>query len=190
MTYESQLQKLRIHYRKFGNLPTYDRMREIFGCKSKSTAYYAINRLVASGFLRRNKQRLMPGPNFEEMAFFHSVKAGFPGPAEEEANDRMSLDRYLVEQPNSTVFVRVKGESMRGAGILNGDIAIVERRAEASIGQTIVVNLEGQLALKTLKKQGNHFFLESAHPDYPSLPLEDCVTSDMVGVVKGVVRKY
>lgn len=189
MTYESQLQKLRIHYRKFGNLPTYEKMREIFGCKSKSTAFYTINRLIASGFLRRNKQKLMPGPNFEEMSFFNSVKAGFPGPAEEEANDHMSLDRYLVEQPNSTVFVRVKGESMKNAGILNGDIAIVERSAEARLGQMIVVNLEGELAVKILKKQGNHFFLESANPKYPSLPLEDYVTNNMVGVVKGIARK-
>lgn len=73
MTYESQLQKLRIHYRKYGNLPTYDRMREIFGCKSKSTAYYAINRLITAGFLKRRKQHLIPGPKFNEMSFFNRV---------------------------------------------------------------------------------------------------------------------
>lgn len=190
MTYESQLQKLRIHYRKYGNLPTYDRMREIFGCKSRSTAYYTVNRLIAAGFLRRNKQHLIPGPKFDEMSFFNSVKAGFPGPAEEEANDRMSLDSYLVDHPNSTVFVRVKGDSMSGAGILNGDIAVVQRSSEVGLGQTIVVNLEGELVIKRLGRQGNNFFLESANPDYPSLPLEDHVSSDMVGVVRGVVRKY
>ncbi len=190
MTYESQLQKLRIHYRKYGNLPTYDRMREIFGCKSKSTAYYAVNRLIAAGFLKRRKQHLIPGPKFEEMSFFNSVKAGFPGPAEEEANDRMSLDAYLVDHPNSTVFVRVKGDSMIGMGILHGDIAIVQRSSEMSLGQTVVVNLEGEMVIKTLRKQDNRFFLESAHPEFPSLPLEDYVASDMVGVVRGVVRKY
>jgi len=190
MTYESQLQKLRIHYRKFGNLPTYDKMREIFGCKSKSTAYYTVNRLIAAGFLRRRKQHLIPGPHFEEMSFFNSVKAGFPGPAEEEASDQMSLDQYLIDQPSSTVFVRVKGDSMVGAGILNGDIAVVERCSEMRLGQTVVVNLEGELVIKTLSKQGHYFFLESAHPDYPALPLEDYLTSDMVGVVRGVVRKY
>ena len=189
MTYESQLQKLRIHYRKYGNLPTYDKMRDIFGCKSKSTAYYAINRLIAAGFLRRRKQQLIPGPRFDEMSFFNSVRAGFPGPAEEEANDRMSLDRYLVDQPNSTVFIRVKGDSMKGAGILNGDIVVVQRGSEAHLGQTVVVNVEGEYTIKILKKQGNRLFLEPANPAYPSVPLEDYVTHGMVGVVKGVVRK-
>lgn len=189
MTYESQLQKLRIHYRKYGNLPTYDRMREIFGCKSKSTAYYAINRLISAGFLQRRKQQLIPGPRFDEMAFFNSVKAGFPGPAEEEANDNMSLDRYLVDNPSSTLFVRVKGDSMNQAGILNGDIVVVERSSDAHLGQAVVVNVEGDFTVKILRKQGNRFFLEPANPSYPSIPLEDFVTHGMVGVVKGVVRK-
>ena len=189
MTYESQLQKLRIHYRKFGNLPTYDRMREIFNCKSRSTAYYTVNRLIEADFLKRQKQRLIPGPKFDEMSFFHSVKAGFPSPAEEKASDRMSLDQYLIDQPGRTVFMRVKGDSMKGAGILNGDIAVVERRSDMCLGQTVVVNLEGEMVIKKLGRQGDTFFLESANSDYPDLPLKDYMASDMVGVVKAVVRK-
>ena len=189
MTYESQLQKLRIHYRKFGNLPTYDRMREIFSCKSKSTAYYTVNRLIAAGFLKRRKQQLVPGPKFHEMSFFNSVKAGFPDSAESERGNRMSLDQYLVDQPNNTIFMRVKGDSMTGAGILDGDIAIVQRSSKVSLGQTIALNLEGELVIRIIGRKGNHFFLESANPEYPHLTLEDYISSGMLGVVKGVVRK-
>jgi len=171
MTYESQLQKLRIHYRKFGNLPTYDRMREIFNCKSRSTAYYTVNRLIDAGFLKRRKQKLIPGPRFEEMHFFNSVKAGFPSPAEEEANDRMSLDQYLVDQPNSTFFMRVKGNHMHHAGILDGDIAVVKRSLDAQANQVVVVNREGQIRIK-------------------NLVLNDHVESELVGVVTGIARKY
>ena len=66
MTYESQLQKLRNHYQQFGNLPTYDKMRQIFGCKSKSTAFYTVNRLITAGFLQRSKSQLLPGRRFNE----------------------------------------------------------------------------------------------------------------------------
>jgi repressor LexA len=170
MTYESQLQKLRLHYRKYGNLPTYDRMREIFGCKSKSTAYYAVNRLIAAGFLRRRKQQLIPGPKFDEMSFFNSVKAGFPGPAEEEANDRMNLDDYLVDQPNSTFFMRVKGDHMQHAGILNGDIAIVRRSLDAHANQVVVLSCEGEVTIK-------------------NLALSDYVGNELLGVVTGIARK-
>lgn len=171
MTYESQLQKLRIHYRKYGNLPTYDKMREIFGCKSKSTAYYAINRLITAGFLKRRKQQLIPGPKFEEMSFFNSVKAGFPGPAEEEANDKMNLDTYLVDQPNSTFFLRVKGDHMKHAGILDGDIAIVRRSLDAQANQVVVLSRGGEIKIK-------------------NLVLNDYVESELMGVVTGIARRY
>lgn len=189
MTYESQLQKLRLHYREFKKLPTYEEMREIFGCKSKSTAYYAINKLVSAGYLKKVKNKLVPGKYFMSLPYYKSVRAGFPSPAEEEANDRMSLDAYLINQPNNTFFVKVKGDSMDQAGILDGDIVIVERTGSAHLNQTVVVSVEGQLLVKILKKIGTQFFLESANPHYPDLPLEDYVHQGMVGVVKGVVRK-
>lgn len=189
MTYESQLQKLRLHYRDYKKLPTYEEMREIFGCKSKSTAYYTINRLIRAGFLKKVKSRLVPGKHFSSLPYYKSVRAGFPSPAEEEGNDRMSLDEYLVDQPNSTFFLKVKGDSMDGAGILEGDIVIVQRTSDAYLNQTVVVSVEGQLVVKMLRKTSNQFILESANPNYPDLPLEDYVHHGMVGVVKGVVRK-
>lgn len=190
MTYESQLQKLRSYYYRNGDLPTYDEMRQLFLYKSKSTAYYAINKLVSAGFLRRKKHRLMPGRNFEGMPFFKSVKAGFPGPAEEEANDRLSLDQFLIDKPNSTMLIQVKGDSMIDAGILDKDIVIVERTQNATPGQIVVVNLEGEFTVKTLRKTGRRLFLDPANPNYPSLPLDGYAEHSLIGVVRGVVRKY
>lgn len=189
MTYESQLQKLRLHYRDYKKLPTYEEMRNIFGCKSKSTAYYAINKLITAGFLKKVKNRLVPGKNFMTLPYYKSVRAGFPSPAEEEGNDRISLDDYLIDQPNSTFFLKVKGDSMDQAGILEGDIVIVQRSSDVHLNQTVVVSIEGQLIIKTLRKIDQRFFLESANPNYPDLPLEDYVHQGMMGVVKGVVRK-
>jgi len=146
-------------------------MRSVFNCKSKSTVYYTVNKLIRAGFLKRNKHQLIPGPRFEEMSFFNSVKAGFPGPAEEEANDRMSLDQYLVDQPNSTFFVRVRGEHMNHAGILDGDIAIVRRSLDARAGQVVVLSKEGETNIK-------------------NLTLSDYVDHELMGVVTGLARKY
>ncbi len=189
MTYDSQLQKLRLYYKEHQKLPTYEDMRHLFGCKSKSTAFYAINKLVSAGFLKKKGQKLIPGPHFMSLPYYKSVRAGFPSPAEEEASDRMSLDEYLIDQPNSTFFLKVKEDSMSQAGIFAGDIVIVERSKGAYLNQMVVVNLEGQMVVKTLKQAQGQFILESAHPDYPNLPLEDYIHHGMMGVVKGVVRK-
>ncbi len=189
MIYESQLQKLRLFYRENKELPTYDAMRQLFGCKSKSTAYYTINKLVTAGYLKKKNQKLIPGRKFMSLPHYRSVQAGFPSPAEEEASDQMSLDDYLVDQPHSTFFLKMKGDSMSQAGIFDGDIVIVQRSTGAYLNDTVVVSLEGQMLVKTLKKSNGQFILESAHPDYPDLPLEDYVHQGMMGVVKGVVRK-
>ncbi len=100
------------------------------------------------------------------------MKAGFAGPAEEEANDQMSLEAYLVDQPNSTFFVRVKGDHMHHVGILNGDIAITQRKAEVSPGQTVVMNEEGDIKLKTFVAFDEHG------------------NDELLGVVTGIARKY
>ena len=105
------------------------------------------------------------------MSFFNSVRAGFPGPAEEEANDRMSLDNYLVDQPNSTFFIRIKGNDMKHAGILEGDIAIVRRSLDAHADQVVALNRAGEVKIK-------------------NLVLNDYVESELMGVVTGIARRY
>lgn len=190
MLLDFQLERLRSYYRKNGNLPTYDEMRNLFRYKSKSTVYYKVNRMIRNGVLRRKNHKLLPGRRFMENPYFQSVRAGFPSPAEEEANDRISLDQLLIDKPNSTLLIRVKGESMIGLGIMPGDIVVVERTPDAKPGQIVVVNLEGEFTVKTLRQKEGALYLESAHPDYPTFPMAAYTHHALVGVVQGVARKY
>ncbi len=190
MLIESQISKLRKHYRKSGSLPTYDQLCEVLGYKSKSTVYYLANHLIRLGVLRRKDHKLFPGPNFQSIPFFRSVRAGFPGPAEEGANDRLSLDQFLIDKPLSTLLIRVKGDSMAEAGVLAGDIAIVERSGNAKPGDMVVVRLEGEFAVKTLCRKGGELMLESANPNYPAIPMKGYAEYSLIGIVRGIVRKH
>lgn len=190
MLIETQVEKLRSHYRKCGTLPTYDEMKNIFSYKSKSTIYYLMNRLVREGILRRKDHKLLPGKNFRGFPYFQSVRAGVPGPAEEEANDHLSLDQFLIDKPLSTILIRVRGDSMIGAGILPGDITIVERTGNAKPGDMVVVNLEGEFTVKTLRREGDALYLDPSNPNYPSIPMAGYAEHSLVGVVRGVVRKF
>ncbi len=190
MLIQSQLEKLRSYYRKTGTLPTYAEMQEVLGYKSKSSGYYLVNKMVQYGFLRRKNHKILPGRNFTGLPYYQSVKAGFPSPAEEEANDRLSLDKFLVDKPNSTILIRVKGDSMTGAGIMEGDIVIVERTGGAGSGDIVVANLEGEFTVKTLIRKNGRLYLEPANANYPVLDLESFPSHSLVGVVKGVARKY
>jgi len=190
MLLENQISKLRSYYRQHGQLPHYDGLRDLFRYKSKSTAYYLINHLIHLGVLERRDHKLFPGRNFSGMPYYQSVRAGFPGPAEEEANDRLSIDQFLIDKPLSTLLIRVKGDSMIGAGVLSGDIAVVERSGSAKPGDMVVVNLEVEFTVKTLRREGGELILEPANPNYPSLPMKGYAENSLVGVVRGVVRKY
>lgn len=190
MLLETQISKLRSHYHKSGSLPTYDELCQVLGYKSKSTVFYLANHLVRLGVLRRKNHKLFPGPQFRSVPYFKSVKAGFPGPAEEEANDRLSLDRFLIDKPLSTLLIRVKGDSMTGVGIMPGDIAIVERAGQAKQGDLVVARLEGEYTVKAFRREGGEQWLDSANPRYPSIPLSAYSEAALMGVVRGVVRKF
>lgn len=190
MLIQNQVEKLRSYYHRNGALPTYAEMQQVLGYKSKSSGYYLVNRMIRFGFLRRKDHKLLPGKYFSGFPYYKSVKAGFPGPAEEEANDRLSLDKFLVDKPNSTILIRVKGDSMSGIGIIEGDIVIVERCGIARHGDIVVMNLEGEFTVKTLIKKNKRLYLEPANPVYPVLDLESFPDHALVGVVRGTVRKY
>jgi repressor LexA len=117
-----------------------------------------------------------------------TIEAGFPSPAEEELADTISLDDYLIANPNATFLLRVSGDSMSGAGILPGDMVIVDRSLEPKSGDIVIAEVDGEWTLKTYQKQGTSVVLMPANPRYrPITPRREL---KVAGVVTGVARKY
>jgi DNA polymerase V len=102
-----------------------------------------------------------------------SVAAGFPSPADDYVESRIDLNDVLIRHPSSTFFLRVSGDSMRGAGILDGDLLVVDRAIEPRAGLVVVAVLEGAFTLKYLTRHRGRWRLEAAHPDYPPLELAE-----------------
>ncbi|MCP5505995.1 MAG: translesion error-prone DNA polymerase V autoproteolytic subunit [Chlamydiales bacterium] len=115
--------------------------------------------------------------------FSNKVCAGFPSPAEDHLEQKLDLNQFLIKHPAATFFVKVEGDSMKGGGILNGDLLIVDRAITPQNGQVIVAVLNGEFTLKRIKKEGSRLFLK---PENPSFPLIE-VTEEMDFQVWGVV---
>jgi DNA polymerase V len=102
-----------------------------------------------------------------------SVEAGFPSPAEGQIDEALDLNELLIEHPHATYFVRVRGDSMRGAGIHHGDLLIVDRAKSAKSGDVIVAALNGEFTVKrwrsTLNRHQQGGELIAAHPHYPPI---------------------
>lgn len=117
------------------------------------------------------------------------VQAGFPSPADDFIDKRLDLNEHLVQHPAATFFVRAVGESMRGAGIHDGDLLVVDRAVEACAGKVVIAALGGELTVKRLERRGERLFLVAANPDYPSFDVTAREDFEVWGVVTHVIHK-
>ena len=93
--------------------------------------------------------------------FLSLVPAGFPSPADEYLDRDIKLDALLIKNKSSTFFIRVSGHSMKDAGILNGDLLIIDRSLKASEGSIILAVVDGEFTVKRLHfSKGQTFLLD------------------------------
>jgi len=83
-----------------------------------------------------------------------SIAAGFPSPAEDHQVERIDLMQQLVKHPQATFYIRVRGESMRDVGILDGSVVLVDRAIAPADGQIVLAVVDGDFTCKTLRLQG------------------------------------
>ncbi len=176
-------------YQRQGRMPTYAELMSIYGFKSKNSVFKMVKKMAEDNFLRKDSHgRLLPGKLFREIRILGLVEAGFPSPAEEELADTMSLDEYLIKNREATFMLRVKGESMKDAGIMNGDMVLVERNTAPKDGQIVIAEVDGDWTIKYLRSRNKKPYLEPANkkfrPIYPENELK------IAAVVKAVIRKY
>lgn len=130
----------------------------------------------------------MPQASSGVTLFGCRVPAGFPSPAEDLVEGCIDLNSYLIRRPASTFLARVSGNSMDGAGIHDGDLAIVDRSIAPHDGAVVVAVLNGELTLKRLTRQQGNMVLTAENPAYP--PLVIGPESDLViwGVVLSTIH--
>jgi len=116
--------------------------------------------------------------------------AGFPAPGDDLVEKVLDINDLVVENPVSTFFVRVAGDSMEGAGIFSGDVLVVDRSKEARDGKIVVAAVYGEMVVKRLKKHGGHMALHSEQAGYEPIALQDNDECFIWGVVVGSVRVF
>ncbi len=114
--------------------------------------------------------------------------AGFPSPATDHIEQRLDLSEYLVLHPEATFFLRVKGDSMTGAGIHHGDLLIVDRSLSPASGRVVVATLNGELTVKRLHRSRGKLTLKAENPAYPDIAVNDEHEFQIWGVVAHVVH--
>ncbi len=193
---QTVLSFIREFQQKRGYSPSLADLAVAFGVKSKNAIAKVVNALSKAGHLGKDpKGRIKIFDQIAEtvtaslsLPLFGPIAAGFAAPVEEQAEEKVTLEDYLVRDRNATFLLRVKGDSMIEAGIHEGDLVIVERGREAKVHDIVVGVLDGEYTLKELVKEGGKYFLRARNAAYPDLhAMHDL---QVAGVVRGVVRKY
>lgn len=188
-TYEARKFKLIQFYRKFRRLPTYEELAELYGVKSKGSVHKYVQKFVDEDLIVKSEGgKLIPTTKLYGLRVLGSVQAGFPTVAEEELVDTMSLDEYLIANPDVTYMLTVSGDSMIDAGIVEGDMVIVDRSKTPKPEDIVVANVDGEWTLKYFMNRNGKVFLRAANKKYPDIHPQDELT--IGGVVISVIRKY
>jgi len=170
-------------------MPSFSEIGELTGLQSKNAVSKLVDKLDSLKVVGKDeKGRLIPRSIASPVRILGSVEAGFPSPAEEELADTLSLDDLLIENPNATFLLKVSGDSMSEAGILPGDMVIVDKGQTPKSGDIVIAEVDGQWTMKYLRKRGESVTLIPANPNYK--PIKPKNELKIAGVVTAVVRKY
>lgn len=117
------------------------------------------------------------------------ISAGFPSPADDFKEERLSLDDELIKNKEATFFARVSGQSMIGAGLNDNDLLVIDRSLEPAHNKIAVCFLDGEFTVKRLKVTKEGVWLLPENPNYK--PIEVSEENNLViwGIVTNVIKK-
>ncbi len=117
------------------------------------------------------------------------ISAGFPSPAEDFKEQRLSLDKELVKNKEATFFARVSGQSMVGAGLDDNDLLVIDRSLEPANNKIAVCFLDGEFTVKRLRVEEGKVWLQPENPDYPRIPITSENDFVIWGIVTNVIKR-
>ena len=124
-----------------------------------------------------------------ELPFFPGISAGFPSPANDYLDACIDLNKELIKNPCSTFFGRVKGLSMKDAGIDDEDILIIDKSIIPKSGMTAVCFVDGEFTLKKISLGNNCITLLPANTNYKPIVVTEQNDFLIWGIVTYVIKK-
>jgi len=184
---------------KKGVSPTFREIMQFFGFKSIKTVQDHLKALEKKGYIKKdpNKSRSIVLDDFSKalkdtirVPILGQISAGKPILAEENIEGYINLDKFLIKHSKDIFALKVKGDSMTGAGILDGDYVIVKKQPTVENGSIACILIDNEATVKRFYKKENYIELKPENPDYkPIIKIRDTTTDILIlGKVVGVFR--
>ena len=163
-----------------GYPPTLKELADSLGVSSRNSAVKHLTALAKKGHIvwEQNKARgirlldssgMLDDENQLNLPLVGSVTAGIPMLAEENIERYVTVPRYLVHGKGRHFLLKVDGESMKNAGILDEDLVIVRSQAAANAGEIVVALIENEATVKRLSEKGGKRYLKAENPDFSDI---------------------
>ena len=176
-----------------GYPPSVREIGEHVGLKSPSTVHFHLKGMEEAGLIAKAEGKTraitVTGPHAEperdQIPVVGNVAAGSPILAQEQVEDYLTFE--TGDKAGEYFALRVRGESMKYAGILPGDLVVVHQQPDARNGEIVVALFEDEATVKTLRRKDGHTWLLPENPDYEPIDGDNCT---ILGKVTAVVRRY
>jgi DNA polymerase V len=116
------------------------------------------------------------------------ISAGFPSPALDFVDISIDLNRHLIKHPSATFYGRVKGFSLKNAGIDDGDLLVIDRSLEPKNGKIAVCFIDGEFTAKRIKKTADELWLMPENEAFQPIKVEEGNTLIIWGIVTYVIK--
>lgn len=196
------LDALSAYQREKGYAPSQRELAKMVGLKSPNTVDYHLKKLEAKGFVQCPKNRSRAVELLKQayrgaretveslragrVPLLGAVQAGLPALAlQEPEEDYIEVDPSLVR--GRSFALRVRGDSMRDAGILEGDVVVVRVQQSAQEGDIVVARFGDEATVKHFRRRADGYYLVPDNPKYEPIPANEAV---ILGKVTGIIRKY
>ena len=117
------------------------------------------------------------------------IPACFPSPGDDYADKKLDLNEFLIKHPAATFLVKVSGNSMKDAGIHDGDTLIVDRALEATDKSIVVAIINGDFTVKRIHMKENKVYLVAENTNYSPIEVTPEMSFEVWGVVAYVIHK-
>jgi DNA polymerase V len=119
-----------------------------------------------------------------------TVQCGFPSPADDHQQQRLDISTLLVQRPDATFFMRVRGPSMRDVGIDEDDYVVVDRSITPKHGHIVVAVIDGEFTVKQLFKRAGQIKLCAANPTFTDIDIKEAQELTIWGVVTWTLKNH
>lgn len=188
MSDQAHIHALQRYWKRHKAFPAMARICDVVGLSSTASVFGMVGRLTEAGYLERLDGRIAPGKRFFARTLVGRVRAGVPQMQSQEAPELLTLDDYLIDEPDRTTLHTVRGDSMKDAHIIDGDIVVVQHNTPTAPGDIVLAVVDEELTVKRLALDADgKYFLVAANQDFA--PIHPKSSLELMGVVVSVVRR-